>query len=180
MARVPSVTRDQLSPQDQAVYDRIAESRGGVRGPFPVLLHCPEIADHVAALGAQLRSKGLLSGADRELVIITRVREGAAYYAWAAHEALARGEGTRAEAIDVVRDGRPTDGLTPREAVIIDTVRALCREHRLTDELYARAEAELGRERLIELVTLAGYYGMVGFILNAFAVEQDSPTPRSR
>lgn len=177
MARVPTVTRDQLAPADQAIYDRIAESRGSVRGPFTVLMHCPALAEHVAALGSQLRTKGVLSGPDRELAILATVHEGQARYAWVAHEAAANREGTRAEAIAVVRDGRPADGLTPREAVIVDTVRALCRERRLTDAQYARAEAELGRAALIELVTLAGYYGMIGLILNTFAVDLPAGAP---
>ena len=84
---------------------------------------------------------------------------------------MALREGTRPEAIAVVRDGRPTDELRSREALLVDTVRALYRTRRLTPAEYARAEAELGRQGLIELVTLAGYYGMVAGILNAFEVD---------
>ena len=85
--------------------------------------------------------------------------------------AVALREGTRTEAIAVVRDDRATQGLTPREALLVDTVRALYRARRLTAEQFARAEAELGRKGLIEVVTLAGYYGMVAAVLNAFEVD---------
>jgi 4-carboxymuconolactone decarboxylase len=88
-----------------------------------------------------------------------------------AHEPVALREGTRPEAIAVVRDDRSTHELTPREALLIETVRALYRARRLTPDQYAKAEAELGRQALIELVTLAGYYGMVAFVLNAFEVD---------
>ncbi len=57
--------------------------------------------------------------------------------------------------------------------MIIDTVRALYRDHRIPDDLYASVEAELGRKALVELVVLAGYYGLIGFVLNAF--EADLP-----
>ena len=83
-------------------------------------------------------------------------------------------EGTRPEAIEVVREGRSTDRLLPREAVIIDTVRALYRAHALSAAEFARAEGEFGRQGLVKLVILAGYYGMIGFVLNAFDV--DLPT----
>jgi len=53
-------------------------------------------------------------------------------------------------------------------------VRTLYRAHRLTADEFARAEAELGRQGLIELVTLAGYYGMIAGVLNAYEV--DLPT----
>ena len=173
MTRIPEPTRAELAPDGQAVYDRIARTRGQTRGPYGVLLHHPPLAEAVAALGEQLRFRSLLPGADRELAILTAGREHEALYEWAAHEPIARREGTRPEAIAAVRDGGPIDGLRPREAVIVDTVRMLLREHRLTDEQFARADTELGRAALIELVTLAGYYGMIAGILNAF--EMDLP-----
>jgi hypothetical protein len=39
MARLPNLNKDQLKPEDLKYYDVIAESRGGVRGPYGVLLH---------------------------------------------------------------------------------------------------------------------------------------------
>jgi 4-carboxymuconolactone decarboxylase len=53
----------------------------------------------------------------------------------------------------------------------VETVRALARRHGLTAEEFRRAEAELGRAALIELVTLAGYYAMIAGILNSFDVD---------
>jgi 4-carboxymuconolactone decarboxylase len=171
MTRVPEPTRDELDPAARDVYDRIAATRGATRGPYGVLLHHPPLCERVAALGEQLRFRSELPGPDRELAILTVGREIEAAYEWYAHEIVARREGTRPEAIAVVLDGRPTAGLTPRDALIIDTVRALYRARRLTQAEFARAEAELGRRELVELVTLAGYYGMIGAILNAFDVD---------
>jgi 4-carboxymuconolactone decarboxylase len=171
MTRVPEPSRDQLDPGTQAIYDQIAGTRGSVGGPFGVLLHHPPLCERVAALGEQLRFRSGLPGADRELAILTVGREMEAAYEWYAHEIIARREGTRPEAIAVVRDRRPTAGLTAREALIIETVRALYRARRLTRGEFARAETELGRPGLVELVTLAGYYGMIGAILNAFDVD---------
>jgi 4-carboxymuconolactone decarboxylase len=182
MTRVPEPTREQLDPDTRAVYDQIAATRGATRGPYGVLLHHPPLCERVAALGEQLRFRSGLPGADRELAILTVGREVEAAYEWVAHEVIARREGTRPEAIAVVRDGRSTAGLTPREAIIVDTVRALYRTRRLTEAEFTRAEAELGRRSLVELVTLAGYYGMIGGILNAFDVDlpPGAPTPFPR
>jgi 4-carboxymuconolactone decarboxylase len=171
MTRIPEARRGELDPDAQALYDRIAATRGGTRGPFLVLLHHPSLCERVAALGEQLRFHSVLSGADRELVILAAGREAEAPYEWAAHEPIALREGTRPETIAVVRDGGSTDGLRPREALIVDTVRAIYRAHRLTVDEFARASAEFGRQGLIELVTLAGYYGMVAAVLNTFEVD---------
>jgi 4-carboxymuconolactone decarboxylase len=171
MARLPVPQRDGLPPEGQQAWDAIAASRGNVVGPFLVLVHLPEVAERVAALGETLRFRGTLPDADRELAILTAGREGEALFEWAAHEPMARRAGVREEAIATVRDRLPVAGLTPREALIVEVVRGLVRDHRLRDELYARAEAEFGRQTLIELVTLAGYYTMIGFVLNAFEVD---------
>jgi 4-carboxymuconolactone decarboxylase len=170
MARISEPTRDELSPDARAVLDHIAKTRGGLRGPYGVMLHHPPLAERVAAVGEQIRFRSLLSGADRELAVLAAAREADAPYEWAAHEPIARREGVRPEAIAVVRERLPTDGLTARETVLVDTVRALYRRHRLDDAEYAQAEAELGQPELVELVTLAGYYGMIAFVLNAFEV----------
>jgi 4-carboxymuconolactone decarboxylase len=137
------------------------------------MLQHPALAERVAELGTQLRYHGLLSGADRELTILTAGREVEATYEWAAHEPLGLDAGIPPEAIEVLRHQRSTSGLQPHEALIIDTVRAIYRQHQIPAELYARAEAELGRQALVEVIVLAGYYGMIGFVLNAF--EADLP-----
>jgi 4-carboxymuconolactone decarboxylase len=169
--RVPEPKRAEMTPEGQQAYDAITASRGRVVGPFFPLLHHPPVAEKVAALGEQLRFHGVLPGADRELAILAAGREVEALFEWHAHEPIAVREGTRPEAIAAVKERGSTDGLTAREAIIIETVRALYREHVLTDAHYARAEAELGRTGLVELVVLAGYYGMIGMVLNAFAVD---------
>jgi 4-carboxymuconolactone decarboxylase len=60
--------------------------------------------------------------------------------------------------------------LNERERLLLEVVRALCRGHRLGDALFERARSELGHAKLVELVTLVGYYGMLSFVLNAFEV----------
>jgi 4-carboxymuconolactone decarboxylase len=166
--------REDLDAESQAIWDRVATTRGRVQGgPHGFMLYHPAIADRTAELGAQLRFRGILSGADRELAILTAGREVEATYEWAAHEPLGLQEGVRPEAIEVLRHQRPTDGLEPREALIVDTVRAIFRDHKIPDDLYARAEETFGRQGMVELVVLAGYYGLIGFVLNTF--EADLP-----
>ncbi len=173
MGRLPPPKREELPEDGQRVWDQIAGPRGGMGavGPYGVLVRHPALAERVEALGSLLRFGGTLPGADRELAILTAGRELGARFEWYAHEPIARREGARDVAIAAVRERAPLDGLTPREQVIIASVRALYRDRALPDGLYARALAELGETGLIELVTLAGYYGLIGFVLLGFAVE---------
>jgi 4-carboxymuconolactone decarboxylase len=173
MARLPALKREDLDADSQAVWDRVVGSRGSVRGPMALLMHNPPLADRVAELGARLRFQGTLSGADRELAILTAGREVEATYEWAAHEPLGLDEGISREAIEVLRHQASTTALQEREALIIDVVRTIQREHHLPEDLYAKAEHTFGQSGLVEIVVLAGYYGLIGYVLNVF--EADLP-----
>jgi 4-carboxymuconolactone decarboxylase len=170
MQRVPSVERDQLGPEGQAAYDRIAATRGSVRGPFGVLLHHPILGERVADVGEQLRFHGVLPGAARELAILVTARELGATVEWAAHAPLALKEGASTDAVEAVRQRRPSTGLDPQEALIIDAVRALHADHTLSDDMYQQVESTFGLQGVIELAVLAGYYGLLGFVLNTLRV----------
>jgi len=178
MSRLPLINRDALAPDDQAVWDRIAAVRTGVRGPFGVLMHVPALADRVAALEDYFRFNAALPAVDRELVIMATAREMGARYPWARHEARGREVGTRTEAIEALRANGTLEQLTPRERLLVEIVRTLLRTRALPDELYTRGLAELGRQQLIETVGLIGHYSLIGFTVNAFDVAppDDRPT----
>jgi len=174
MSRLPPIDRDSLSPEERAIWERIAAVRAGVRagagGPFGVLMHVPALADRVASAEDYFRFDAALPAADRELVILATSREMGARYPWTRHEVRGREVGTRAEAIEAVRANGGLEGLTARERLLVEIVRSLLRTRALTDELFARALAELGRRQLIETVVLTGHYSSVGLLVSAFAV----------
>jgi 4-carboxymuconolactone decarboxylase len=170
MSRLPVIDREALTPEDQAVWDRIAAVRTGVRGPFGVLMHVPALAGRVAGLEDYFRFDAALPPIDRELVIMATAREMGARYPWARHEARGREVGTRTEAIEAVRADGKLEQLTAHERLLVEIVRSLLRTHRLSDALYTQALAELGRRQLIETVALIGHYSLIGLTVNAFDV----------
>ena len=177
MSRLPLINRDALKPDDQAVWDRIAAVRTGVRGPFGVLMHVPALADRVAVLEDYFRFNAALPAVDRELVIIATAREMGARYPWARHEARGREVGTRSEAIEAVRANGTLEQLTPRERLLVEIVRTLLRTRALPEELYSRALTELGGQQLIEMVGLIGHYSLIGLTVNVFDVAPPDNNP---
>lgn len=176
--RVPFVTdREQVPEGERHHYDGIEESRGGVRGPFGVLLNSPEVAGRIGHLGAYIRFEGELSGADRELAIITTAREFDCAFEWAAHEPLAREEGVRDAAIEAVADRAPVDGLTGAEATIVRYGRELFRDHGVTDATFEAAKDRFGVKGVTELTATMGYYSMMACVLNAFEVTPADDAP---
>jgi 4-carboxymuconolactone decarboxylase len=170
MQRVPNVTREELGPEGQAAYDRIAASRGSVRGPFGVLLHHPVLGERVADVGELLRFKGVLPGAVRELAIVATAREHQAAVEWVAHVPIGLKEGMSVEAAEVVRLQRPTSDLDATERLVIDAVRELFADHELSDATYSKVESAYGVQGVIELTVLVGYYSLLGYVLNTMRV----------
>ncbi|HZT05792.1 MAG TPA: carboxymuconolactone decarboxylase family protein [Chloroflexota bacterium] len=177
MSRLPAPTRDSLNADAQAIWDRIAAARtGGMRGPSSILMNIPTLADRVDRIEEYFRNQAELPAPDRELIILATVREMGARFAWARHEVRAQNAGTRKEAVEVLRQQGPTDALTPRERVIVDTVRTLSRTKSLPKEQFDQALKALGQRQLIELVTLMGQYSLIGFVIQAFEIPEESPT----
>jgi 4-carboxymuconolactone decarboxylase len=177
--RLPAVTRDALTPDEQAIWDRIDAVRPGFRGPYGVLIHVPVLAERVAALEDYFRFDAALPAADRELVVLAVVREAGARYAWVRHEAAGRQAGTRPEAIEILRANDTLEGLTPHEALLVEIARTLLHTRTLPEALYRRGVEELGERQLVEVVTLVGHYCLIGFIANGFDVQPPEGSPPS-
>jgi 4-carboxymuconolactone decarboxylase len=175
MPRIPIVTRDSLPADKQAVYDAIAESRGIVSGPFPVLLNSPEAASRIAKLGHYLRYESSLKPSIRELAILTVAREFDCQYAWTSHDPLAREAGVRHEVIAALRDGKAPEGLTDEEAAIVRYGQELVRHRRVSEPTFQAVLKQLGVQGITELTATMGYYTMLGFSLNAFDVQPEKP-----
>jgi 4-carboxymuconolactone decarboxylase len=176
MSRLTDLQRSDVAADVHPIWDEVAGTRGSVRGPFQVLIRVPELCDKIAAVGKYLRWGGLLDDADRELAIIATGRECGVDYEYAMHEPIARKVGVRPEAIEVVDRLQSVDSLQPREQLLIEVARTLATDHRLTDELYARALKEFGEQSLVELVGLVGFYCLQAVVLGAFDVEAPAPS----
>ena len=178
MARIPLLAdRGQLSPEVQRIYDQIGSRRGGVVGPFQVLLHAPELAGRVGALGQYLRFEGKLPGDVREAAVLAAAREMDCVFEWSVHEPLARAAGVTDHAIAAIAERRSVEGLAPRERIPIALARESFQRHRVPDDLFAAAQREWGTPGVVELVTTIGYYGMLAMVLNAAEVQPDPGTP---
>jgi len=176
--RVPPVTaREQLPGDQRHHFDAIEASRGGVRGPFTVLLHSPELAGRVGHLGAFVRYESDVPDALRELTILATAYEWACAYEWTAHEPIAREAGVSEAAIDAVLDDSPTDGLSELEATVVRYVRELLRTHDVMEATYRAAEDRFGPRGAVELTATVGYYSMLACVLNALRVLPDEPVP---
>lgn len=170
----PITRRDQLAETHRPVFDAVTEGRGGVRGPFGMLLHSPALCRRHLDVGTYLRFESSLQPESRELAIIATAREKDCLYVWAAHAPAARKAGVGDAAVRAVRDHAELAGLPPAERDIADYVRQLSRNNAVAQDVFDRLLSRHDVPWLVELTCLVGHYGIVTAILNAFEV---APAP---
>jgi 4-carboxymuconolactone decarboxylase len=161
---VPSV----LDPAQQEAADELVNGpRGGVYGPFRPLLHQPPLLRAVAKVGETLRYEGTLDAALREWVICVVARELGNVFEWQMHRPLAAKAGVPERALAALEAGTslPPD-MRNDLAVARLVIEEMLRRHRITDATYDLAKAIWEPPALVELLTLAGYFAMVSWLMN--------------
>lgn len=171
MPRHLPVTPESMSAEQKAVHDAIANGpRGHVRGPFPVLLHSPKMADHVQKMGSYIRFECRLPDRLRELAVLVTSRFWRAEFEWFAHHELALNAGIPAAAIEAIRTGARPKFENPEDEAVYAFCTALHEKHKIDDETYEAAQKFLGQEVLTDLVAMSGYYTLLAMTLNVYEV----------
>jgi 4-carboxymuconolactone decarboxylase len=173
MARVEDLKLEDLTPEQRAVHDRIAGTRGGVvRGPFAIWLRNPKVADAADRFGTILRN-GDLDLRLFELMVLVVARHWSAQYEWFAHARQALAAGLSPAVVDAIRDRRAPEFTRDDERLVYELVTEMNETKTLSQPTYDRAVAMLGLDHVIELTTALGFYTMVAIMLNGF----DAPVP---
>ena len=170
----PITRRDRVPEEHRPVFDAVAEGRGGVRGPFSILMHSPVLCRRHLDVGTCLRFNSQVKPDSRELAVIATAREKDCPYVWAAHAPAARKAGISDAAVTAVRDRGDLTSLPPAERDVVDYVRQILRTNHVAQPLFDRLRGQFGVPWLVELTCLIGHYGIVTAILNAFEV---APAP---
>jgi 4-carboxymuconolactone decarboxylase len=179
MARIAEVKREQLNPRQQQLHDEFLRSRPRktLSGPFAVLIHSPDIAEPADRLVNYYRGTPKLGRRLIELIILLVVRDATAQYAWSVHEPHALEYGLTQDVIDAIRARRRPDFKKDDERLIYDFVIELAAKKTVSAETFERAKAAFGVDGVIEAVTCAGLYGMIGFVLNVFDIPPQPGRP---
>jgi 4-carboxymuconolactone decarboxylase len=171
MGQLPEISRGELNAANQAIWDRVMSGRSGGAGPYATLMHVPEMAECFSTSEGYFRDRGTLAKADKEMIILAVARELGARFPWSRHEIRARQVGVRGEALETLRANGPIDALTAHERTVIELARSLVRERKLSDELFQRAQRELGTGPLVEAVGLVGHYNFISMVAGTFDLD---------
>jgi len=171
MSRLPLLHPDDMTEDQREVHDRIASGpRGGVRGPLAIWLHRPELAERAQNLGRYCRYETSLSPRLSELAILTTARIWDAGYEWQAHLSPARAAGLSETVITALQDDLEPQFDHSDEELVYSFTRELNLTRTVSDDLFARAIAGLGKDATVDLVGVLGYYSLISMTIKAFDV----------
>jgi 4-carboxymuconolactone decarboxylase len=189
VSRLPYLTREQLTPAQIELWNRLNDGRrgksseiltpeGGLVGPANAMLYDPKVGSALAALAEALRFESPLDSRIREAVILVVGAHWQSNFEFSMHSAIARQVGLSDEAITELRDGQIPDSLSEEARAACAFASELLRTSEVSDETYAEAVSALGENSLVEITFLIGYYCLISLTLNAFRIGesgQDNP-----
>lgn len=182
MARIPLVTREQISEKEKPAYDAFMLSRAGRPniGPYSLLLHMPEMAQRLEALRTWLRAEASLSPKLQELVMLSVAREMSCAFIWYAHAAAARQAGVRDDIVDDIRERRALTNLDREEQAVVDFTRELLQNRRVSRPTFDATTARFGQRGTMTLTNLIACYAVLAYNMNAYELEAPAhPTEKA-
>ncbi|HEY4264574.1 MAG TPA: hypothetical protein VGM72_04600 [Micropepsaceae bacterium] len=173
--RYRAFKRDELTPEQQTVFDAIGGPRSGVvPAPFHVLLESPELASLTQALGAFCRYRTGFPPPLSELLVLITASHWKAEFEFTVHAREAAKAGIAESIIEALRAGRLPDFADAESKLLYDFVTTFFVARDVPDDLFARAVAQFGRRRVVELTGVLGYYSSLAILLRVFRVPADA------
>ena len=171
MSRLTNLTLDDLSSNNRTRIEEAARPVGGIRPPWQVLLHSPEVAARYLDLTNYFREYSILTLRVRELVTLVTAREWNSQYIWTTHEEPARKAGVSDQTIFTIRDLQPLNGLAPEDIKFIRYTQELLQNRKVSNDAFQAIEELLGSKGIVELTILIGYYTMQAHTIAAFELQ---------
>jgi 4-carboxymuconolactone decarboxylase len=169
--RFPQIAYDSLAPEVRTLADDILRvSSAGLGGPYNALLRSPEMARRAFDFLDYLRFKTSVKLRLNELAILIQARIANAQYEWWAHERIARKAGLSDAVMRELQQCQRPQSMQADERLVYDYCVQLSLNHRVPDDLWQEAVAQMGEQAVVDLTVLSGTYVMVSMLLNATQV----------
>ena len=139
----------------------------GAGGPnlWTVYVHLPEILGPLRQLHEQTHVNPRISQKLVHLVILITARHWANDI-WTAHDVDIVKEGTAAETVKAIAEGRHPDRMSEDESIVYDFCTELLENKRVSDATYARAVAMFGEEGVVQIAVVQGLYSYLSMAVN--------------
>ena len=177
-SRIPLPERDKLDAAAKAIFDHHevpdpagGKSLAGLFGPGGLRLHSKKLSTLTVPAAQYLRHEADYTPQIREVAILITAKMHHSQFEWAAHETEGLRVGLDPKTIDIIRNGKSTEGVPEAQAVLIEVGRQLFATHKLDSKTFATAHKIFGTGTLVDLVSLMGNYACTAALLAAFDVQ---------
>lgn len=164
---------DVLDPDDRALFDAMtakrAEAGAPFDGPYLPLMNHPQLASRIEALGYYLKFQSTLPREVYQFVVLKVARACDVPFEWVDHVEHAREAGVPEVVIEALRTGAAIELPEPL-ATAAPVVEAALAWRDVPAAAQQVALQRFGRQGLVELVVLSGFYQMFSAINQGFAV----------
>ena len=162
-----------LSAVAQRLYAEIATKRKArgesFGGPYVALLNHPELARRVEELGFFLKFEGVLPRPVYQFIVLSVAHATGAAFEWHDHVQHALAAGLSQVLIDGIASGKTA--AVPEPYGLLQQILAKTLTWQVVpNDLQARAVAQWGREGLVEIVVVSGFYQMFAAINQGFDI----------
>ena len=176
MARLEPLEPEDMNAEQRAAYDDAAAKGGRLGGPNGIHVRIPELFQINQEMSAYLRDCSLPPRL-RQLAVMVAVRQFRGAFAWAVQARASLAEGIPEAVCNAINEGETPVLDDATDQLVYDVAVALTEHGALTDAVFAKAEAALGLNQLLDLVTTTGYYAAVAMWVNVFEVDTPADIP---
>jgi alkylhydroperoxidase family enzyme len=146
---------------------------------FRTLAVNEELSSRMRVLGAGILGHGLIDPREREIVIHRTCARAGAEYEWGVHSvAFGKPLGLSDEQLAGTVHGSGDDpAWSDGDALLIRLADELHDTCRISDELWSPLAARYSAEQLLELITVAGWYRLIAYLINGIRIESEPWAP---
>ncbi len=171
MARIPVLTRDDMSAEGQQVHDEVMASTGRVGlGPSVGYAHAPGLW-RLNNDSTAYQFDASLTAAQVRLVAVMTARRWNAPYPWAAQAAGALRAGVGLEVVEAINERRAPPLTDATDAAVYACARELLDTGTLGEAGFRAAEKALGHTRVADIIGVIGHFTTTSLMANYVADE---------
>ena len=173
MARVPSLTAEDIPAEYQDEFERFTEAFARNPNLVPVYFHCPEMARFIFGMGAEFRAKEVLPPRLVEIIVVTVSKVNDCPYCTAHHSSRALDIGMDTETLENILEPDPP-GLDEKEKLVRDYARlAIERPWGIRDKIYEDMKRHFSDRELVAITMRANLASLFNKINMALQIEME-------
>jgi len=172
MSRVPSLSRDAASIDQQPLWDRLeAERKVPTANIFRALANAPVLLDAFLTYANAMRDSSQLSPKLRELAILSVGHTTGSEYEIAHHQSHGLKAGLTEEQLAAVADGESTELFDDAERAVMALARESTANVHVTEDTWAAAAKHLDDQQMVELTLTICWYNSGVRIMGLLGIE---------